>query len=932
MVIRSQSRRWAAGVLIVSGIVGALLAPAAYAQGRGFHFAIANQSLSQALRSYGQISGQEVIFTEDVVAGLAVSLEGDFTAQAALERLLQGTGLIAERSPSGAIMIRRRPRGETPTDVRAPLSLERVASAASPLVLGGAAAAPEATQPATPVAPKPSAADAAATGAPNTLEEVIVTGSKRSENIQSVPASVFVATKENMERAGVRDFDDLVKITPSLTITKTSQPANNSINIRGIGTYAYSIATESSVAVVIDDIPQAFQAAAFSALVDVHQVEVLRGPQNTLFGKSASAGVVSITTEPATDQFTAHAETMQTDDHEQRYQATVSGPITNTLKYRLAANYSDYRGSVYDLSVGQWLNGSMDRTLRGKLVWEPSDAWSITLSPYFSSTPSTCCASALIFVSPGVTFGKNNIPQSTILNGITPGPDNRTARLDVRARGDGRDYGSGLKIQRDLGGAGSLALISSYDRYHLTDLQDTDSSDFNFQTVAPTAPLGGSGNGGYFRVSSTTQELRLTSEDAKRFRYVTGLYYSRSVSLRDFVRGSNTLGDFNGLSSLPSTNSTQYASYVAHADSTNFALYGQSTYDLTSRLALTTGARVNREEIAYSFVDRGNNVTYGTPKCSTTSPTVPISTCNDDVSVTGKASLQFHFNDDFMLFGGYSRGYKGLAYDLTSTLTTRSLVTTGPMKGIPTADAVAAKQPVPTETVNAYEIGLKSSFFDRRLTWNITLFEEIFEGFQAQSRDDRTNQNVLNSIGKVTSKGVETELATVLGNFTLNGGAAYNSAVMNSFPNAACYGQQTAAQGCISGQQDLSGKPLFNTPKWNAALNGQYNVPLSLGGDWRAFVSGSVRWQSRVVFNLLQDPDSIQDAYALANLAVGAQDDRWKVTLFCNNIFDKSYALTRGRTAQFNISQTANPPTDSISWVPGRDSDRYFGIRLGVQF
>jgi iron complex outermembrane receptor protein len=908
------------------------MAPGAYAQGRSFHFDIANQSLSQALRNFGHISGQEVIFTEDMVAGLAATLEGDFTAQAALDQLLQGTGLVAERSPSGAIMIRRRPRNETATDARSPLNLGRVAAAA-PLALGGAAAAEQvAPTPTAPPTPTRSSAAEASASVPAAVEEVIVTGTKRAENIQSVPSSVFVATKENMERAGVRDFDDLVKITPSLTITKTSQPANNSINIRGIGTYAYSIATESSVAVVIDDIPQAFQAAAFSALVDVRQVEVLRGPQNTLFGKSASAGVVAITTEAPTDTFTARAEAMHTDDHEQRYQATISGPISDSLKFRLAANYSEYRGTIYDLSVGQWLNGSSDRTLRGKLVWTPSDAWDITLSPYFTSTPSTCCQSALYFLSPGVTFGRNNIPQSQILNGITPGPDNRVARYDTRARGDGRDYGSGLKIQRDLGAAGSLALVSSYDRYHLTDIQDTDSSDFNFQTVAPTAPFGGSANGGYFRVSSTTQELRLTSADAQRFRYVTGLYYSRTVSLRDFVRGSNTLGTFNNLQSLPSTNSTQYSSYTAHADSTNYALYGQSTYDLTPRLALTTGARVNREEIAYGFFDRFNNVTYGAPRCSTTSPTVSISTCNDDVAVTGRASLQFHFTDDFMLFGGYSRGYKGLAYDLTSTLTTRSLVTTGPLRGIPTADAVAAKQPVPAETVNAYEIGFKSTFFDRRLTWNVTVFDELFQGFQAQSRDDRTNQNVLNSIGKVTSKGVETELAAVLGNFTLNGGAAYNSAVMNRFPNAACYGQQTASQGCINNQQDLSGKPLFNTPKWNLALNGQYNVPLALGGDWRAFVSGSVRWQSQVVFNLLQDPDSIQEAYSLTNLAVGAQNDQWKLTLFCNNVFDKSYALTRGRTAQFNISQTTNPPTDAISWTPGRDSERYFGVRAGVSF
>src|SRR6185436_8374004 len=171
---------------------------------------------------------------------------------------------------------------------------------------------------------------------PVALEEIIVTGTKRSENVQSVPASVFVATGATMERAGVRDFDDLVKIAPSLTITKTSQPANNSINIRGIGTYAYSIATEASVAVVVDDIPQAFQAEAFSSFVDVRQVEVLRGPQNTLFGKSASAGVVNITTEAPTDTFTGRAEVMHAFDDESRYQASVSGPIADGLKFRVS--------------------------------------------------------------------------------------------------------------------------------------------------------------------------------------------------------------------------------------------------------------------------------------------------------------------------------------------------------------------------------------------------------------------------------------------------------------------------------------------------------------------------------------------------------------------------------------------------------------------
>ena len=116
-----------------------------------------------------------------------------------------------------------------------------------------------------------------------------------------------------------------------------------------------------------------------------------------------------------------------------------------------------------------------------------------------------------------------------------------------------------------------------------------------------------------------------------------------------------------------------------------------------------------------------------------------------------------------MTFATYSRGYKGLAYDLTSTLTTRTPVATGPLAGRPLADAIAANQPVPPETVDSYEVGFKSSFFDDRLIWNVTAFYMIFEGFQAQSRDQVLNQNLLNSIGKVTSRGVETEVAARFG-------------------------------------------------------------------------------------------------------------------------------------------------------------------------
>lgn len=904
--VRGANRRHAR---IASAVVAVVLACAAApstalaADPPARTFDIPARDLAGALRAFGDASDTQILFSKRLVAGRrSPAVQGRFSEDEVLRRLLADTGLTWRRTKANVILVT-----EAKTTAAPHVQRVRLAQAGE----GSGAVVSEAP-------------------APAVVEELIVTAGKRPERVEDVPASVLVLTSAAMERASVRDFDDIVRVAPSVTITKTSQPANNSINIRGIGTYAFSIATEPSVAVVIDDVPQAFQAAAFAALVDVQRVEVLRGPQNTLFGKAASAGVVSVTTQAPTDVFTARLDALATEDHEARLAATISGPVTETLKFRLAANYSDYRGNIYNLTTGDWLNGNSDTTLRGKLVWEPSAGWSVTLSPYIIRTLASCCVGAQSFLSPGVTLGRNNIPQSAVLSGIRVGRDNTRARLDVNGRGNALDYGAGLKVTRRLGPL-TLDAISSYDRYYLYDRQDTDTTDVDFSQFAPTAPRGGSANGGYFKINSVTQELRLTSPDDGRLTWVGGLFYSETNSERYFVRGSNTLGNFNGLTSLPTTNGTAYSAYLSRAEAVNYAAFGQGAFEVTEALDVLAGLRINRERIRYTFLDLGNRISFGSPECSTASPTLPIETCNADTSVTGRLGLRYRFTPAVMAFATYSRGYKGLAYDLTSTLTTRTLLATGPLRGTPVADAVAARQPVPPETVDNYEVGFKASFLGRRLTWNVTAFDMIFEGFQAQSRDLITNQNVLNSIGKVTSWGIETELAAVVGeHLTLNASGAYNRATLKDFPNANCYGFQTAAQGCVGGVQDLSGKPLPNAPRWNVSVGGQYEFPID--SDLTGFVQASGRWQSKVVFNLLQDPDSVQQAYGTLNVAAGLKGDRWKASIFVNNLFDERFALTKGRDAHWNISQTASPPTDAITWKPARDSFRYGGVRLSVSY
>jgi iron complex outermembrane receptor protein len=851
-------------------------------------------SLSLALQRLGQLTGAQLLYAPELTADqTAPALRGRMSMDHALNLLLARTGLAFRKTPSGVIVIYR---AKVAARVERAVQVPRHAQEMEPVV---------------------------------GLEAVIVSSGKRLETLGRSDASVQALSNQMMDRAGVRDFDDLTRLAPTLTISKTTQPGNNSINVRGVGTYSYSIGTEPSVVVVVDDVPQAFQAMAFTALADVQQVEILRGPQSTLFGKAASAGVIYITTRPASDVFMAQAETLVTDD-ERRLQASATGPLSETLRFRVSAAYGRYRGNVFNLATRRWLNGQSDVNLRGKLVWAPDDNWTISVSPYFTRTLSSCCVGADTFVSPQATLGRAQISRAAVLRGITPGPDNHLARYDVSARGNAEDKGVNV---RAVGAVGSwrLTAISAVDRYYLYDRQDTDATDLDYSLQVPQAPRGGSANGGYFRIRAESQELRLNSPSGGRWDYVGGLYVGRTRAQRYFVRGSNDLNDYNGLPALPTTNSTIYSRYMARTFSRTLAVFGQGAYAFNDKVSILSGLRLSHERIGYRFDDLGNGVTYGAPACSRGGPTVPVKTCHGDTAASGRIGVQAKLAPGLTAYATYSTGYKGRAYDLTSSLTTRTRLTTGPFAGQTVADAIAAQQPVASETVVNYEAGLRALSADRNLSWNLTAYQERFSGFQAQSRDDVTGLNVLNSIGSLHAEGVENEFsARLTPRLTLAGAAVYSRAVMRNFDNAACYFGQTAAQGCVGGRQDLTGKTLFNAPRWSLNLNVFHQTPL--GGDRRLEVNAGYRWRSRVVYSLLQDPASIEPAYGVLDLSAGVGGQGWRVTGFVNNALDRRFAVTRGRDVQWNVVGADGQPAIATHWKPARDSGRHLGVRLAVDY
>ena len=752
------------------------------------------------------------------------------------------------------------------------------------------------------------------------LEQVTVTATKRAERLQDVPVAVTALTSETLDRNNIRELGDVVKLSPSLVITYGSQPGNFAITMRGIGTFSNGIAVESDVAVVIDDVPLGYQAQAFKDLIDVDRVEVLRGPQSTLFGKSAIAGVLNITTAAPTAEFTGKTMLYYTDDGEKRAGMTLSGPLSETLRYRLTVADSDYDGNVTNIYNGQKVNGSSGLTVTGKLEWLPTDNLTFTLSPRFNRNESTCCSSPITSLTPGLYYqGATQLPESDVLKGIPIGPSNHYIDMDYRnGGGDSRTYGATGRMDYNFSEDSflkgySFAAITSDEHWRMFDYQDQDGTAVPFLLYYPlTAPSGidsGAYQHGYFEVDSVTQEFRLTSPGDTRFRYVTGLWYAENNMDRYLWKG-------------PVLNAV---SYLGVSGNVNYAAYFNGTFDLTDKLSLTGGFRRNLQKLDYTFVNYSKNLYFGR--------------ADEEWSNTGKAGLEYKWTPDIMTYATFSTGYKGQAYDLVSTFS-----------------ATEAKQmPVPHELAHSYEVGIKTSLFDRRMYFNFDLFDANYRGFQTSitsALPDGTFLTYLQSVGELRTRGAEMDAALkATANLTFNGSYAYTRATVVKFPNAPCYGGQTAAEGCvpitepnpadpnetITGPtgQNLAGKTLNNVPLNKFDIGGEYDHALGslpFGG----FFTFDSRFQSAVNFSLSQDPRTVQGAYGISNFSVGINDnhDHYRASVFVDNAFNNHYAVSiADSTSGFTgAGGTAVAGQTGTTWTPARDSFRYYGARVDLKF
>jgi len=729
------------------------------------------------------------------------------------------------------------------------------------------------------------------------LDAIVVTAQKREQNLQDVPAAVSAVTSEQLEARNVTQVADVVRVSPSLTVTENTNATGNSINLRGIGTFSFSIGIEPSVAVVVDDVALLQQAQAFTGLNDIARLEVLRGPQGTLFGKNAAAGVINIVTQKPTRTLTGSVGGALTSDGEKRVEGMLSGPISDKAGFRLNAFYGDRDGYIRNLNTGHKLNGDRSYGVRGRLELDPTDNLNIALTAAHTNTKTDGQVRTFRSINPGATaFGA---PLALSAVGLTPGTDNYRIRLDTEPKNTSKQTMLTGRASLDLGQA-NLVSITGYQDWRFRFLEDLDTlgSPTLLNAADPTSILpNGSTAGGPFHSTNFTQELRLVSSGARKLDYLFALFYADGDSDRSYARGPNAA-----------------TAWAATASTKTMAAFTQMTYHIGESTHLDGGLRFNHEVIEATFVNR---TPTATPPANNASCLTTCAGKAKDDHITYKVALRQDLADDVMAYASFSTGYKGQGFDISTGFT-----------------PARAANPVRPETSKAYELGVKSRILENRVQLNVTGFLTDFTDFQAQggvTQADGTIVPQLSNVGALRSKGVEVEIsAKPMRALRLDASAAYTDATIREFANAPCYTNQTLAQGCrpVGGAnfQDLSGKPLANSPKFKYSLASVYDVGLpSLPFD--GFVTAEYTHQSAVMLDLLGTPISRQKAFGVVNASIGVagrDDQNYRVALFVNNLFDQSYATSLGYTGSSNAG--------AVAQLLPRNSKRYVGVRARMGF
>jgi iron complex outermembrane recepter protein len=693
-------------------------------------------------------------------------------------------------------------------------------------------------------------ADAADDGA---VVEIVVTAQKRTQSLKEVPLSVAVVSGDLLESRNLTEISQLQTATPNFSFQGGNNPRGAGLTVRGVGTNNFSSAIEGSVGIVIDGVVIGRQGAGFTDLFDIQRIEVLRGPQGTLFGKNASAGVLSIVTADPQQEWEGRVQASYGSFDERILRASVTGGITSNLAMRLSGYVTKRDGYISNRFDGRQLNDRDEWGLRGKLRWDPADNVRITLSGDYSKRDAACCIWTLR------SFGANaGLRATATAAGIVPGPDNRQVNLDgaVFIRQDA--FGGALQVDIEAANGITLTSITALRRWNAEDNNDAD------QQPLPILNL----NNGNSQQRQITQELRLASPATGTLQWVAGFFlFDQDYDLTNAQRG--TFG-----SPLPPGVVLSRQIFVEN-DTLNMAPFADASLYLSDRFNLFAGVRFNIEQLDTAF-RRG-----ALPGTIQLGSVVNQRARRSDDYLTWRAGAQFRPSEQVVLYASVARGFKG-----------------GGFNALQDSPVLRTVDP---EIPTSYEAGIKTELMDRRLRLNIAAFRTDFRNFQAQAvAPDATGSLIFDVInaGSLRTQGIEADLDLRLpGGLTLTAGAAYTDATYTNFTGAPCFTGQTAAQGCIgagaTARQDLTGKPLALAPEFTAAGTIAYETALGQSAV-KGFAQVSYAWRGGTFTALTLDPRTFQPGYGLADaqLGVRGRNNRWRLWLWGKNLGNQRFAET----------------------------------------
>jgi len=738
----------------------------------------------------------------------------------------------------------------------------------------------------------PTAAPAAERAA---LEEIVGTAQKREEAYLDVPVSVNTITGEVLDIAQTDDFQDLAAISPSITYTRSGGMRGDGVLIRGIGTTAFQSGVEPTVSTVVDGVVLGRTGSFLSDLVDIERVEVLRGPQGTLFGKNASAGVVNVITKRPTEEAEAMIRVKGTSDDQQTIEALISGRLTDTINGRLTVYGKQFEGFVDNQFTGETINGDDSYGARGKLDIALSDRASLLLIGDYSEQERDCCA-----------FTPRNvgaIPQfnpllGVDLAGVPVGEANNNVLLNTPILSDMNQAGLSAEFTYDFDSF-TFTSITAWRNWKISTEQDVDSMPFGEPTYGRLLITS---NGGNTEQDQYSQEFQISSTAWSDLTLTAGAFFWVQDLDRYFQRELQICAAPGFDPALPPDTAcgfglTQFGFFNTSVDTTNAAVFGQADWTFAPDWTATFGLRYTYDDLEFDF-DR--------PTGPIAFPAVPAATFDggdDDTDLSGKAALRWQASNQWMFFGSYTRGYKSQGFDIIFGMT--------PDRA----------QPVDPETSDAFELGAKAELFDNRLRLGVTAFHTTFDDFQGQAFDDTEGAFVLTSAGSVITRGVELDITALpVPNLFLTGGVAYTDAFYDDFPNGPCWTGQSAAEGCVGGVQDLEDGDVPNSPDLKFTLQGRYDI--ELGAPFDAFVSSAYRWQDDVNSAVNQRPSLDIDSYGVWDLTLGLESDdgAWEASIFAKNLLDDEYTNIVIETVFDSVSGT--------SQFLDRDFRRYLGATV----